>query len=110
MPLAVPPTFLGIGMIHIWNRPSTSFIHPSVFILVFTYIARFIPYSVRTISSNLKQVNINMDEAALLTGAGCFKRIFRISLPLLRPGILAGWAFFFHGGTGSGVAGHARRL
>lgn len=95
IPLAVPATVLGIGLIMVWNNPQTAFIYSSFLIIILGFVARFIPFSVRSISSNLRQINQNMEEAAVLAGAGFIKRIIKIDLPLLRPGLLAGWIITF---------------
>ncbi len=95
LPLAIPAIILGIGLIKLWNRPSTEFIYSGFLIVVFGFIARFIPFSVRIISSNFKQLNPNMEEAASLSGVGFFKTAFKILLPLTKTGILASWVICF---------------
>jgi iron(III) transport system permease protein len=95
IPFAVPATVLGIGLIKVWNRPAVEIIYGSSLIIIFGYVSRFIPFVVRAISANLKQMNKNLEEAALLADVGWLKRVFKISLPLLAPGLLAGWAIAF---------------
>jgi iron(III) transport system permease protein len=100
VPFAVPATVLGIGLIGVWNRPATRYVYGSSLILVLGYIARFIPFVVRSIGSNLKQIHVSLEEAALQTGGSWLRRVSGIVLPLCRPGIIAGWclAYIFSAG------------
>jgi iron(III) transport system permease protein len=92
IPFAIPATVLGIGMIKVWNRSITDVIYGSSLIIVFGYVAHFIPFATRVTSSALKQVNPRLEEMAFLVTANWFKVIGKIVLPLMRPGLLA--AFF----------------
>ncbi len=97
LPFAVPSTIFGIGIIMVWNKPVFEFIYTSFIIVIFVYIAQFVPFSIRIILSNLKQVDKSLMEASLLTLNGWFKRFVKISFPLLKPGLLTSWivAFIF---------------
>ena len=95
LPLAVPATILGIGLILLWNRRISEFIYTSFIIVIFVYAGRFIPFSVRIILSNLRQIDKKLVEAGLLTKNGWFARFFKISVPLLKPGIAASWIIAF---------------
>lgn len=95
IPFAVPATVIGIGLIKIWNRPVIDIVYGSSFIIIFGYVSRFIPFVIRAISANLKQINKNLEEAALITGRSWLKRISAVLLPLTAPGILAGWTIAF---------------
>lgn len=95
IPFAVPATVIGIGLIKVWNRPLIDVVYGSSFIIIFGYVSRFIPFVIRAISANLKQVHKNLEEAAIITDKSWLKRISAILLPLLAPGILAGWTIAF---------------
>ena len=95
LPLAVPPMVLGIGLIELWNRPVTTFIYSGFLIVVFGLVARFVPFAVRILASCFKQLNPNMEEAAVLNGAGFFRIVAQILVPLTRQGILISWAICF---------------
>jgi len=95
IPFAFPATVLGIGMIHFWNRPLTEVVYKSSLIVIIAYIARFIPFSIRTLNSNLKQISTSIKDAALLCEKSWFKRTMRIQLPLSFKGIAAGWIIAF---------------
>lgn len=85
-PLGIPGAILGLSLINLWNNKVTGFIYSSFFIVVIVYIARFIPYGVLAIHSNLKQLESGMLEAAFISGAGPLKTFKGILFPLLKPG------------------------
>ncbi|MBF0479033.1 MAG: iron ABC transporter permease [Candidatus Omnitrophica bacterium] len=95
LPLALPPVVLGIGLIELWNQPTTSCIYSSFLIVIIGLIARFIPFSVRILASCFKQLNPNMEDAASLNGIGFFRETFQILLPLTKQGLAASWAICF---------------
>jgi iron(III) transport system permease protein len=84
LPLAIPATIVGIGLIKVWNKPLVDIVYGSSWIIVFGYVARFIPFSTITINSGLKQLNPRLEEAAFLATVK-WKRVVRnIVLPHLR--------------------------
>jgi iron(III) transport system permease protein len=95
LPFAIPATVLGIGLIRVWNRPLFGFIYSSSIIILFGYIARFSPFTIRAISSNLKQISLSLEESASICGVRWWRRFFRILIPLSKPGLLAGWMIAF---------------
>ncbi|RLC24184.1 MAG: hypothetical protein DRH21_05910, partial [Deltaproteobacteria bacterium] len=92
IPFAIPATVLGIGMIKVCNRQITDVIYGSSLIIVFGYVAHFIPFTSRVTSSAFNQLNPRLEEMASLITANWFKIIGKIVLPLMKPGLLA--AFF----------------
>ncbi len=95
IPFAIPASLLGIGLIRVWNRPSTGLIYTSFIIVIFAYIARFSLFSIRSVSANLRQINTNLEEAAVISDASWMMRLFKILIPLARPGLMAGWIITF---------------
>ncbi len=95
IPFAVPATVLGIGLILVWNRPAAGMIYGSSLIIIFAYVARFIPFVIRAISANMKRVNRNLEEAAVMADISWLRRVTGILIPLSAPGLLAGWAIAF---------------
>ncbi len=95
IPLAIPATILGIGLIKVWNRPIVDFVYGSPFIVVFGYIARFIPFIIIATTSGLKQVNPRLEEVAFLTTTRWTKVIRRIVIPLSKHSLIAGFFIAF---------------
>lgn len=95
LPLGIPGSILGLGLIKLWNNELTGFIYSSFLIIIIVYIARFIPYGILALYSNLKQVDNNLQDAAALSGASQFKINKDILIPLLKPGIKFAWVITF---------------
>jgi iron(III) transport system permease protein len=91
----VPGTVIGIGLITLWNRPSTNWIYSTPAILIFGLVAQYIALGTRAILAGFSQLPPSLEEAAELTGARWFRRLFVILLPLLRPATLTAWAGAF---------------
>ena len=88
---ALPSTVIGIGLIRLWNRPTTNLIYATPVIIIFGYIAQYCALTSRITVSALVQIPPSMEEAAQVVGAGWIRRTARIVVPLARRGLLAGW-------------------
>ncbi len=89
LPLALPATTMGIGLIGIWNRPYIDIVYGSSFIIILGYVARFIPYAVIVILSGLAQTSYHFEEAAVLAGSSFFNLIKKIVIPLVKQNFFA---------------------
>jgi iron(III) transport system permease protein len=89
IPLGIPATALGVGLIGIWNRPMADLVYGSSLIIVLGYVARFIPYAVIVLQSALKQVSVHLEEAAFLAGSTGTNIFRRIVVPLSRQSLSA---------------------
>ncbi|HDH04397.1 MAG TPA: iron ABC transporter permease [Nitrospirae bacterium] len=95
VPLAIPATALGIGLIKVWNRPVADIIYASPLIIVLGYIARFIPFVIIAVTSGMKQVGQRVEEAAFLTTGNWSKVMYRIIIPLTKHSLIAGFFIVF---------------
>jgi iron(III) transport system permease protein len=86
-----PATVLGVGLISLWNRPATQWLYGSAGILVLGYVARYAVIGVRTIGSLVAQTPIQLEESAAAVGAGFWRRLTRVLLPLHARGIGFAW-------------------
>jgi iron(III) transport system permease protein len=89
--LVLPSPVIGIGLIGLWNRPATDWIYGTPMMILLGYMAQYLALTSRTTAAALAQIPASMDEAALVTGAGWFRRLSTITAPLARPGLLAAW-------------------
>ncbi len=64
-------------------------------ILPLAYLVRSLPLTGRGALAGLRQLDPALEEAAAALGAGTFRRLLRITLPLLRPALAAGAALAF---------------
>jgi iron(III) transport system permease protein len=53
------------------------------------------PYGMRYASTSMFQIGRELEESALMSGAGWFQTFRRVLLPLLVPGFVAGWIYIF---------------
>ena len=91
-PLATPVVILGLGDYALflkWGITGT----PLGFVLAYTVIS--IPYVVITVSAVLVGIQREFELAASVLGASKPSVFFKITLPLLLPGVLAGFLFAF---------------
>ncbi|MFN7960855.1 MAG: iron ABC transporter permease [Thermoanaerobaculia bacterium] len=64
-------------------------------ILPLAYVVRALPLTGRSALAGLAQLDGSLDEAAATLGAGPWRRFARITLPLLRPSLVAGAGLAF---------------
>jgi len=95
LPVAIPGTIFGVGMITLWNHSLTQGIYGTVLVVGLLHAARFIPFVLRPIMAQINRVGKDLYTVASLTDAPPLSRFFRIRLPLLAPSLLVGWALCF---------------
>jgi iron(III) transport system permease protein len=64
-------------------------------ILPLAYVVRNLPLAAGAIVAGFRQLDPSLDEAAASLGAGRTRTLARVTVPLLRPAILAGGALAF---------------
>ena len=70
-------------------------LYSTMWILVVSYLVKYMTMSVRTIAASLSQVHISLEEAALNSGASWLRTCKDIIMPLIAPSIIAGWFLIF---------------
>ena len=90
LPAAVPGVVFGVGVLVAFIRPPLV-LYGTIWILLVGYISHFLPVAVNAASSSLMQVHPELEESARLFGAGFLQTLWRVTVPLILPGILAGW-------------------
>src|SRR5690606_20995255 len=68
-------------------------IYGTLWILFLAYIAKFLPVGVRATSTSMLQISSELEEASYASGASWGRTFYKILLPLLVPGFVAGWIF-----------------
>lgn len=90
IPWAFPGTALALGLL--WAYVDFPIpIYGTLWIIMIAYITRFLPYGLRAVSSTIIQIHKELEEASTVCGAGFFATFRRILVPMMRPGIMAGW-------------------
>lgn len=96
LPNALPGMVVAVGLILAWNRdwwPVT--IYNTSAILVLAYICLMLPYPVRYVSAGLRQIGGSLEAAARVSGAGTWRTLIRIVLPLIAPHLLVAMLLVF---------------
>jgi iron(III) transport system permease protein len=91
-PLAMPGLVLGVSLIFIYLRSPLP-IYGTLLILFIAYVTRYLPYGMRYSGSSLAQVGAELEESAKMSGATWRDTFQRIVLPLMAPGLVAGWIY-----------------
>jgi len=92
LPLAIPGLVLGVGLLFVYLRVPVH-IYGSLWILFMAYLTRYMPYGMRYASTSMYQIGRELEESAMTSGAGWFQTFRRVILPLLVPGLVAGWIY-----------------
>ena len=97
VPIAIPGLILGVSFILQYLSPAFRFlpIYGTLWILVIAYTTKYLPYGMRTNSSAMLQIHRELEEASAVSGASWWMMFRRITLPLLRPALVAGWLYIF---------------
>ncbi|HIY09160.1 MAG TPA: ABC transporter permease [Firmicutes bacterium] len=91
-PLLIPAIIIGIAMMQMANLLG---LPRSMPILIVAHTLVGIPYVVRTVTASLYRFNAFWEEASFTMGAGRFKTIWYVTLPILKPGLIASGCFAF---------------
>jgi len=68
-------------------------VYGTIWIMLIAYVTRFLPYGMRYASTSMLQIHKELEESAAMSGASWTMAFRRIVLPLLKPGLLAGWIY-----------------
>jgi iron(III) transport system permease protein len=96
VPFALPGSVIGVSMILAWSNPPVGpTLYGTIWILLVAYIMRYMAFGLQSTRATLQQIHVSLEEAALTAGAGRLRVLKDITLPLLRPGMVAGWVLIF---------------
>lgn len=89
----LPGVVLAIACILLFLKPLPLIgvsLYATPWIIVFAYLARFLPVVLKPVIAGMAQVDIAQEEAAALDGADVSRRMFDLILPSLLPAAAAG--------------------
>jgi iron(III) transport system permease protein len=92
-PLAIPGIVLGVALLFVYLRFPLLSLYGTLWILLLAYVTRFMPYGMRFAASAMQQLGPELEESARASGAGWWQTFRRVLLPLVFPGLIAGWIY-----------------
>jgi iron(III) transport system permease protein len=92
VPVGFPGIVLAMGVLITYIRTP---IYATLWIILLGYITRFFPYGQRNVSAVMLAISEELDQSSRMAGASWFTTLRRITIPLLKPGIFAGWVLLF---------------
>lgn len=94
VPVAIPGLVVGVAYLWAWiGLPGG--LYGTIWILALAFIARFMPDTVKALSTSFLQIHKELEEAAWICGRGVLSTIATIVLPLARPGVVAAMTLLF---------------
>jgi iron(III) transport system permease protein len=83
-----PGIVIGVGFM--WFFVHTP-LYATIWALLVGYIATYLPYGLRPLTSAFVQIHSHLEESSRVCGGGILYTLRRIVVPLLVPGIVSGW-------------------
>ncbi len=94
IPLGLPGIVVAVALIQFWLAMPLA-LYGTLTILLLAYVGRYIPLGVRAANASLRQIDPSLEESAQILGASWMTTMREITLPLIRPGLFAGWILVF---------------
>ena len=96
LPYSIPGTVLAIGVILAWSGALWGIsLYNTIWIILVAYMARYLSFSMKSASASLQQVHPSLEEAARACGASHTESLKDVTLPLIRPAMVAGFFLIF---------------
>ncbi len=92
VPLVLPGLVMGLAIMVCYLNIGGG-IYGTIWIMFIAYVTRFMPYGMRYNTTSMVQLHKELEESAAMSGASWFTVFRRVVLPLLKPGLLAGWIY-----------------
>ncbi len=94
LPVAIPGLVVGVAYLWAWiGLPGG--LYGTIWILALAFVARFIPDTVKALSTSFLQIHRELEEAAWICGRSLLGTIRTVVLPLARPGVVASMTLLF---------------
>ncbi|MBW8639463.1 ABC transporter permease subunit [Hoeflea sp. WL0058] len=97
LPAAVPGMVLGLGYILAFNTPGQPvyWIYDTILIIALCNVYHYHAQGFLLATTNIKQISSTFDEASATLGATKLRTVWRVTLPMIWPTVLAVGVFFF---------------
>jgi len=92
LPVLVPEVLLGLGFLILFSRMG---LRLSLVNIMLAHVVITMPFAVRVVIANLQTVSPSLEEAAQVLGASPAKSFLRVTLPVIRTGVVSALIFSF---------------
>jgi iron(III) transport system permease protein len=92
LPIVFPGLVLGLSIMIFYLNVDVG-VYGTIWIMLIAYVTRFMPYGLRYSTASMLQIHSELEESAAMSGASWSTTFRRVILPLLKPGLLAGWIY-----------------
>jgi iron(III) transport system permease protein len=92
LPITIPGIVLGVSLIWVYLTLPIP-IYGTIWVLLLAYITKYMPYGIRAASATMIQINKELEEASMTSGGSWGQTFWRIIIPLMMPGFMAGWIY-----------------
>jgi iron(III) transport system permease protein len=93
-PSAVPRMVFGLALLWAWlNIPIP--LYGTLWLIGLAYFTVMLPLGVRTLAGVVLQIDKSLEECARVCGASWGYQLRTVTMPLLKPGIIAAWLLIF---------------
>jgi len=88
-PYVIPGTIFGLILLMSFNKKPLV-ISGTAAIIIISYVIRRMPYTIRSSAAILRQISPSIDEASASLGYGSLQTFFKVTMPVMVPGIVSG--------------------
>jgi iron(III) transport system permease protein len=92
LPLVFPGIVLGLAVMITYLHIDIG-IYGTLWIMLVAYVTRFMPYGMRYATTSMLALHKELEDSAAMSGASWRMTFQRIILPLLKPGLMAGFIY-----------------
>jgi iron(III) transport system permease protein len=92
LPMVFPGLVLGLAIMIFYLNVDVG-VYGTMWIMFIAYVTRFMPYGLRYNTASMLQIHKELEESAAMSGASWGTTFVRVVLPLLKPGLVAGWIY-----------------
>jgi iron(III) transport system permease protein len=94
LPFGIPSVVIALGLILAFIRPPLV-LYGTLWIIGLAYLIKFMPIAVRSLAALFEQIDPALEEASRVCGASPTTTFLRVSLPLVRPGLIGAGCLVF---------------
>jgi iron(III) transport system permease protein len=93
--LAVPGVVIALAVTYVSERYAQGFLYHSALLLILTYAVMFFPMALVSVRASIARAPAQLEEVARSLGAGRLEAWWRVTAPLVAPGLAAAFSLVF---------------